>query len=373
MSYKIDLSSNYPPIKNTDTHCLILTPDYSIGASLYDNKLVWQSIGSNWIKSSFFENTNTVNNYQYYILIKIEDVSFLRFSRDVTDLLITFIQVDAGEKANIKFYDYLDDPPVGNFNHFRDCSFNNLIGLQDITQNYYYSGNEWGKSSPDLSTNRVEVKLSKHLNGNIDISSSAFIQLNHSPISIIKVAQLSSVISNIISSGGTHRISLRAKKWIDVSSGNGEFINNFYESYPGYFDISKSSIIVNTASAVPPPWRNHPYLDLNNWVDPLTDTSFNLLNFALKNYRQDLQISSNAGFSTASILNLNKSMRELRYLGNLNSSSPNNTSLASNDFQSYYNEGFRNFQISLLIVDNNYSSGKSKVNPLEIVLTFILP
>ena len=66
-------------------------------------------------------------------------------------------------------------------------------------------------------------------------------------------------------------------------------------------------------------------------------------------------------------------MRELRYLGSLNSSAPNNTSLASEDFQSYYDEGFRNFQISLLIVDENYSTGTSKVNPLEIVLTFIIP
>tara|TARA_B100001057_G_C22856621_1_gene952899 strand:+ start:1284 stop:2402 length:1119 start_codon:yes stop_codon:yes gene_type:complete len=372
MSYKIDLTNNYPPIKNTDTHCLILTPDYTIGASLYDTELIWKPIANRWNKSSFHNNTNIVNEYQYYIVIKVEDVLFLRFSRDITNMLITFIKVDPGKKANIEFYDYLDDPPIGNFNHFSDCSYNNIIGVEDITQNYYYSGNEWGKSSPDLSTNRVELKLSKHLNGNIDISSSAFIQLNHSPITIIKVAQLSSVISNIISAGGTHRISLRAKKWIDVSSGNGEFINNFYESYPGYFDISKSSI-VDTSSTPVPAWKNHPYLDLNNWVDPLTDTSFNLLNFSLKNYRQDLQISSNAGFSTATILNLNKSMRELRYIGNLNSSSPNNTSLASNDFQSYYDEGFRNFQISLLIVDKNYSSGKSKVNPLEIVLTFILP
>ena len=367
MSYKIDLSSNYPPIKDTDTHCLIVTPDYTIGASLYDNELIWQSISSKWVKSSFYESSGSVNEYQYYILIKIEDVLFLRFSRDISDLLITFIQVESGKEANIEFYDYLDDPPVGNFNHFSDCSYNNIIGTEDITQNYYYSGIEWGKSSPDLSTNVVELKLSNHLNGLIDISSSAFIQLNHAPINIIKVAQLSSVISNIIAAGGTHRISLRAKKWIDVSSGNGEFIDNFYESYPGFFDISKSSITTKFG------WKNHLYLDLHNWVDPLTDTSFNLLNFALKNYRQDLQISSNAGFSTATILNLNKSMRELRYIGNLNSSAPNNTFLASEDFQCYYDEGFRNFQISLLIVDENYSTGKSKVNPLEIVLTFILP
>ena len=31
MSYKIDLSNNYPAIKQTDTHCLILTPDYTFG------------------------------------------------------------------------------------------------------------------------------------------------------------------------------------------------------------------------------------------------------------------------------------------------------------------------------------------------------
>ena len=264
MSYKIDLSKNYPPIKNTDTHCLILTADYTIGASLYDNTLVWKAIGSKWIKSSFYKNTNTINSYQYYIVIKTIDVPFLRFSRDITDLLITFIQVEQGKEANIEFYDYLDDPPVGNFNHFSDSSYNNIVGTENIAENFYYSGSEWGKSSPDLSTNIVELKLSKHLTGNIDISSSAFIQLNHSPINIIKVAQLSSIISNITDAGGTHRISLRAKKWMDVSSGNGEFLNNFYESYPGFFDISKTSITTTFG------WKNHLYLDLDNWVDPLT-------------------------------------------------------------------------------------------------------
>ena len=69
MSYKIDLSNNYPTIKGTDTHCLILTPDYTLGASLYDNSLVWESLGSKWIKSSFYESSGSVNNYQYYIVI----------------------------------------------------------------------------------------------------------------------------------------------------------------------------------------------------------------------------------------------------------------------------------------------------------------
>ena len=50
------------------------------------------------------------------------------------------------------------------------------------------------------------------------------------------MAQLSSVIQNIKSAGGTHRISLRAKKWLDISNGHGEFVDNFYESQ--FFDIS---------------------------------------------------------------------------------------------------------------------------------------
>ena len=388
MSYKItDPSQNaYPDISNSDTHFLILTKDLSLGISLYDTELAWKPI--RWQASSLFtkKDGEPVNEYTHYITVRTIDIDYLRFSKDVDNLIFTGVKgdpVDATDAIKgikepiLEFHDYIYDPAIGNFNPFVEKGFNYMIGAYDISNDYYFDSS-WNGVVPTATVQNAFYELrdapqflpvAPSGTGGTRTNGPLFFPLKQSGTEflIAKIAQMSSVIKKIESLGGTHRASLRARKWNDISDGNGIFTKNFFTSSSA-FDVSDNILAQNTNA-----WKKM-YLDLNDWADPQTDASFNLANFVKKCYRRDLKISSDAGFSTRSLLYLNKEIRVLQNLTNANSTAAASHSITKQDFQSYYNDGYRNFQMAVYIVDESYNTAAgSKVNPIEIILTFILP
>ena len=385
MSYKItDLSTNIPDLSNNDTHFLILTNNISLGISLYDTKLPWKPI--RWIASSLYNRKigEPVNEYTHYVTVRIIDIDFLRLSKDVDYLLFTTVKGDLNDSSDtskgykdpiLEFHDYIYDPAIGNFNAYNDLSYNYMIGTYDIRSDYYWSDISWNGGKRPFTDGITSLKNAPQFDP-------SGVDRNHGPLSfplqivtteflLAKIAQVSSVIKKIESLDGTHRISLRARKWKDISSASsvrfGDFSNNFF-TQSNFFDISHSIITSSEKNT----WKNM-YLDLNNWVDPRTDSSFNLANFILKSYREDLNISSNSGFSTKTLLYLNKEIRVLQNLGNANCSATTSHSITKDDFDDYYKDGYRLFQLALFIVDESYNTTDgSKVNPIEIVLTFDL-
>jgi len=378
MSYKIaDLSTNIPLIAQGDTHFLILTKNISLGISLYDTELTWKPI--RWIASSLYtiKMGEPVNEYTHYIIVRLVDIDFLRVSKDIDYLLFTTVKGEQHDNSDIskgfkdpilEFHDYIYDPAIGNFNN--DLSYNHMIGTYDIRNDYYWGDISWNggkRHETDGITSLKDAPQFKPLSFDKDHGPLVFpLQMVTTEFLLAKIAQISTVVKKIESLGGTHRVSLRARKWNDISKGNGLFSNNFFTS-SNAFDISHS-IITNTSKNN---WKNM-YLDINNWVDPRTDSSFNLAHFIKKSYREDLKISSNAGFSTRTLLYLNREIRVLQNLGNANCSAITSHSITKDDFENYYGDGYKLFQISVFIVDESYNTGKSKVNPIEIVLTFDL-
>ena len=382
MSYKIiDPSQNkYPDIAPGDTHFLILTKNISLGISLYDTELPWKPI--RWIASSLYTRKigEPVNEYTHYITVRLVDIDFLRVSKDVDYLLFTTVKGEPNDSSDLskgykepilEFNDYMYDPAIGNFNAYNDLSYNYMLGTYDIRSDYYWSDISWNGGKRPETDGRTSLKDAPQFDPigvDRDHGPLAFpLQMVTTEFLLAKIAQLSSVVKKIESLGGTHRVSLRARKWVDISNGNGLFNNNFFTS-SNAFDIS-NSIITSTAKNS---WKNM-YLDINNWIDPRTDSSFNLAHFIKKSYREDLKISSNAGFSTRTLLYLNKEIRVLQNLGNVDCSATTSHSITKDDFEDYYRDGYRLFQISVFIVDESYNTpAGSKVNPIEIVLTFDL-
>ena len=381
MSYKInDLSTNIPDIATGDTHFLILTKNISLGISLYDTELPWKPI--RWVASSLYTRKigEPVNEYTHYITVRLVDIDFLRVSKDIDYLLFTTVKGEPNNSSDLskgykdpilEFHDYMYDPPIGNFNAYNDLSYNHMLGTYDIRDDYYWRDTSWNGGTRPETDGRTSLENAPQFNP-------LSFDRNHGPVEfplqmvtteflLAKIAQLSSVVKKIESLGGTHRVSLRARKWVDISRGNGTFSNNFFTS-SNAFDISDSIITVNNKNN----WKNM-YLDINDWVDPRTDASFNLANFIKKSYREDLKISSNAGFSTRTLLYLNKEIRVLQNLGNANCSANTSHSITKDDYDDYYADGYRLFQVSVYIVDESYNTpAGSKVNPIEIVLTFDL-
>ena len=381
--YKIiDPSQNkYPDIVPGDTHFLILTKNISLGISLYDTELPWKPI--RWVASSLYTRKigEPVNEYTHYITVRLVDIDFLRVSKDVDYLLFTTVKGEPNDSSDLskgykdpilEFNDYMYDPAIGNFNAYNDLSYNHIIGIYDIfDDDYYWSDPSWHGGTRPATDGRTSLKNAPQFNplsfdrdhGPLEFP----LQMVTTEFLLAKIAQLSSVVKKIESLGGTHRVSLRARKWVDISKGNGLFSNNFFTSC-GTFDISSCSNCSSDKNS----WKNM-YLDINNWIDPRTDSSFNLANFIKKSYREDLKISSNAGFSTRTLLYLNKEIRVLQNLGNTSCSAITSHSITKDDFKDYYDDGYKLFQVSVFIVDESYNTpAGSKVNPIEIVLTFDL-
>ena len=364
---------------------MILTKNISLGISLYDTELPWKPI--RWVASSLYTRKigEPVNEYTHYITVRLVDIYFLRVSKDIDYLLFTTVKGEPNNSSDLskgykdpilEFHDYMYDPPIGNFNAYNDLSYNHMLGTYDIRSDYYWSDISWnGGTRPAVFGGELNWRTSLE---NAPQFNPLSFDRDHGPVEfplqmvtteflLAKIAQLSSVVKKIESLGGTHRVSLRARKWVDISRGNGTFSNNFFTS-SNAFDISDSIITVNNKNS----WKNM-YLDINDWVDPRTDASFNLANFIKKSYREDLKISSNAGFSTRTLLYLNKEIRVLQNLGNTNCSAITSHSITKDDYDDYYADGYRLFQVSVYIVDESYNTpAGSKVNPIEIVLTFDL-
>ena len=385
MSYKITPQNKYPDIKPGDTHFLILTKNISLGISLYDTELPWKPI--RWVASSLYTRKigEPVNEYTHYITVRLNDIDFLRVSKDIDYLLFTTVKGEPNDSTDLskgykdpilEFHDYMYEPAIGNFNAYNDLSYNHMLGTYDICDDYYWSDPSWhGGTRPAVFGGELNWRTSLE---NAPQFNPLSFDRDHGPLEfplqmvtteflLAKIAQLSSVVKKIESLGGTHRVSLRARKWVDISKGNGLFSNNFFTNRNS-FDIS-NSIITSTAKNT---WKNM-YLDINDWIDPRTDTSFNLAHFIKKSYRKDLKISSNAGFSTRTLLYLNKEIRVLQNLGNTNCSAITSHSITKDDFEDYLGDGYKLFQVSVFIVDESYNTpAGSKVNPIEIVLTFDL-
>jgi len=382
MSYKIiDPSKNkYPDIKSGDTHFLILTKNISLGISLYDTELAWKPI--RWNASSLYtrKTGEPVNEYTHYITVRLVDIDFLRVSKDIDYLLFTTVKGDLNDSSDsskgykepiLEFHDYIYDPAIGNFNAYNDLSYNYMIGTYDIRSDYYWDDISWNGGKRPETNGITSLKDAPQFDpSGVDRDHGPLVfplQMVTTEFLLAKIAQVSSVIKKIETLGGTHRVSLRARKWNDISGGNGLFSDNFFLSN-NTFDISHS-IVTSTNKNT---WKNM-YLDINDWVDPITDTSFNLSNFIMKSYREDLKISNNSGFSTRTLLYLNKEIRVLQNLGNSNCSATTSHSITKDDFDDYYEDGYKLFQMAIFIVDESYNTtAGSKVNPIEIVLTFQL-
>ena len=181
---------------------------------------------------------------------------------------------------------------------------------------------------------------------------------------VIKIAQAQTIIKKVEAMKG-HRASLRALKWENTKYG--DFSGAFFNS-AGFFDISTASVDVLGKNE----WKKHPYLNINNWVDPRTDASFNLGQFIMNSYKKDLCITTNSQFSSKTMLYLTKSIRTLKNLKSFDCTPDLNHTLTREDFLDYIDDGYKKFQLFIYIVDENYGTDAQTVNPIEIALTFDL-
>ena len=268
----------------------------------------------------------------------------------------------------------MNDPAIGNFNESNTLGINHMIGKYDIFDDYYWGDLSWNGGTVPYFIENSSLKSALNF---LPLDSDR----NHGPLSlplteitidflIATMAQHSTVLKHIDTDFGiTTKKILRPRKWKDISNGCGLFKHNFFKNYydpaESYFDIS-NTILLNNKYA----WKKT-YLDLNDWFDPLVDSHFNLSHFIKKSYRKDLNIPNDNGFSTRTLLYLNKEIRVIQNLGNINSNTTQH-SINKDDFEDFYEDGYRFFQFSIYVIDENYISGGSKVNPIEIFLTFEL-
>jgi hypothetical protein len=374
MSYKItDLSTNIPDLNTGDTHFLILTNDLTLGVSLYGATLAWTGI--QWKNNSTYPVGSYVNIYSHYIVVNIKDIDYLLFDCKVDYLLFTTVKADPDTSINglkqpiLDFLDYTSDPAIGNFNAFNGVGYNNMLGTYDIRDDYYFSDVSWnGVVRPNtVGTYSLDEAPQFDPSGAIgDIDNGPlFFPLERTDLFyVIKIAQAQTIIKKVEAMKG-HRASLRALKWENTK--HGDFSGAFFNS-AGFFDISTASVDILGKNE----WKGHAYLNINNWVDPRTDASFNLGQFIMNSYKKDLCITTNSQFSSKTMLYLTKSIRTLKNLKSFDCTPDLNHTLTREDFLDYIDDGYKKFQLVIYIVDENYGTDAQTVNPIEIALTFDL-